>query len=248
MADSRSFVVDGLVNARDLGGLPLVGGGVTPAGVFYRSESADRITGEGWEQLRAAGIRSIVDLRAPAERARDANGRPDWLTTLTVDLDGPANREFWVYYEESGLDGTPLYYLPHLEAMPERIGAVLTALAEAPEGGVLFHCMSGRDRTGLTAMVLLSLVGVLPEAIVDDYLETHRKDGFGWTTDANHDLIPVDDLLDTYGTTAEQAFEQVLRSLDAPQLAERAGLRADTLRILRTWRGRLGSPPEETLR
>jgi len=123
--NSRILEVDGLLNARDLGGLPLRRGGVTPTGVFYRSALADRITPSGWEQLRAAGIRSIVDLRAPGERARDVQGRPEWLTTVVVDLDGPENREFWPYYEDSGLDGTPLVFLPHLAAMPERMGWVL---------------------------------------------------------------------------------------------------------------------------
>ncbi|MCC2307058.1 tyrosine-protein phosphatase [Cellulomonas chengniuliangii] len=43
--------------------------------------------------------------------------------------------------------------------MPERAGAALAAVADADEGGVLFHCVAGRDRTGLVAMLLLSLVG-----------------------------------------------------------------------------------------
>lgn len=71
---SRILTVDGLVNARDLGGLPRLNGEWTPRGVFYRSETADRITAEGWDQLYAEGIRTVVDLRAPAERARDTQG------------------------------------------------------------------------------------------------------------------------------------------------------------------------------
>jgi len=34
--------------------------------------------------------------------------------------------------------------------------------------------MGGRDRTGMISMVLLSIAGIEPEAIVDDYLETWR--------------------------------------------------------------------------
>jgi protein tyrosine/serine phosphatase len=237
----RTLAVDGLVNARDLGGLPLLRGGLTPSGVFYRSETADRITPTGWDQLRENGIRSIVDLRAPAERERDVQCRPDWLTTVVVDLDGPENREFWPYYEDSGLDGTAVCFLPHLAAMPERIGAVLTALAEAPDGGVLFHCMGGRDRTGLTAMVLLSLVGVRPEAIVDDYLETIRLGGgFALTTNAKYELTPIDDLLGGYGTTAEKAFRTALEGLDLEQVLRQAGLAQHHRETLETWRGALG--------
>ena len=226
---------DGLLNARDLGGLPLSRGGTTPDGVFYRSEIADRITPSGWKQLHDAGIRTIVDLRAPGERARDVQKRPEWLTTVAVDLDGPENREFWPYYEDSGLDGTPLVFLPHLAAMPERMIAVLTALAQAPEGGVLFHCMSGRDRTGLTAMVLLSLVGVEPDAIVADYLETVRLGGsFALTSNADHQPVPIEELLAGHGTTTERAFRAALAGLPLAELL--AALPAPTRRTLTTWR------------
>ncbi len=36
------------------------------------------------------------------------------MTIVETDLDGPENREFWTYYEDSGLDGTPMVLLPHL--------------------------------------------------------------------------------------------------------------------------------------
>lgn len=232
-----------MANARDLGGLPRIGGGETPFGVFYRSEIADRITEVGWEQLHEAGIRSIVDLRAPAERARDVRARPEWLTTVSVDLDGPENREFWPYYENSGLDGTPLVFLPHLAAMPERMALVLTALAEAPHGGVLFHCMSGRDRTGLTAMILLSIAQVRPEAVADDYLQTARLGGgFALTANADHEPVLIEDLLAQHGTTTERAFLEALEGLRPEELLMRLGLSDENRDVLATWRGHL-SPP-----
>ncbi|GAA3590588.1 tyrosine-protein phosphatase [Kineosporia mesophila] len=181
-----------------------------------------------------AGIRSVIDLRTPGERARDVQDRPAWLTTVTVDLDGPENREFWPYYEDSGLDGTPLVFLPHLAAMPERMGAVLTALAQAPEGGVLFHCMGGRDRTGLTAMVLLHVAGVRPEVVADDYLQTARLGGvFALTTDAQRELIPIDELLRQHGTTAERAFLEALAGLRLDELP----LSPEVRQRVMTWRG-----------
>jgi protein tyrosine/serine phosphatase len=54
--------------------------------------------------------------------------------------------------------------------MPERAAAVLDAIATAPPGAVLFHCESGRDRTGLIALLLLAAADVEPEDIVTDYL------------------------------------------------------------------------------
>ena len=106
--------------------------------------------------MAQAGIRTVVDLRQPGERAADTSRRPNWLTTVAVDLDGLENQEFWSDYWDNGLVGTALYFLPHLAAMPERSGAALSALVTARPGGVLFHCIGGRDRTGMIAMLLLT--------------------------------------------------------------------------------------------
>ncbi len=53
----------------------------------------------------------------------------------------------------------------------EAFRKVFTAIGEA-DGGVVFHCFAGKDRTGLVAAMLLSLAGVAPEDIAADYEET----------------------------------------------------------------------------
>lgn len=234
----RALTVDGLVNARDLGGLPLTGGGTTPHGVFLRSENVDAVTARGWDELHAFGVRTVVDLRQDAERERDRGHRPDWLVTAHVDLDGLENADFWRDYADNGLWGTAAYFLPHLAAMPERAGAALEAVADADKGGVLFHCMSGRDRTGLVAMLLLGLVGADPDAIVDDYLETVRNaDALARATGRENDEPLREAILARRGTSTEQAFRDALAGLDADALLAAAQLSEETVRRLRTWRG-----------
>ncbi len=235
---SRTLNVDGLVNARDLGGLPRRDGTITPRGVFYRSENVDWITSTGWDQLYAAGIRTVVDLRQSGERATDVQKRPDWLTTVLVDLDGLENREFWRNYWENGLVGTALYFLPHLEAMPERAGAALSAVANAPVGGVLFHCMGGRDRTGLLALLLLAAINTDPDAIVDDYLETIRIGDLRAARSNRNNAEPeLEALCNAHGTTTEGAFRKVVAALDLPRLWKAAELgTAERVAVL-SWRG-----------
>ena len=237
----RALTIDGLVNGRDLGGHPLVGGGATPYGVFFRSENVDAVTERGWDEMHALGIRTVVDLRQDGERERDAGPRPAWLATVHVDLDGLENTEFWRDYADNGLWGTAAYFLPHLAAMPERAGAALTAVAEAGEGGVLFHCMSGRDRTGLVAMLLLRLARAEPDAIVADYLETVRRaDALAAATGRENDEGVRDLILARCGTTTEQAFRDALAGLDVDGLLA-AAVPEPAQEALRTWRGAI--PP-----
>jgi len=236
--ESRTLSVEGLVNARDLGGLRRKNGTLTPRGVFFRSENVDWVTTAGWDEMREAGIRTIVDLRQAGERAQDTQPRPDWVTTLNVDLDGLDNGDFWKDFWSNGLVGTALYFLPHLDAMPERSGAVLSALASAPTGGVLFHCMGGRDRTGLIAMLLLAAIDAEPDAIVDDYLETVRlADLRAATANRNNAEPKIEELCQTYGTTTEGAFRAALAGLELGALLSSAGLSdADNAAIM-SWRG-----------
>lgn len=234
----RALDVPGLVNGRDLGGLPLVGGGVTPHGVLLRSERPDRLDADGWRRLRELGVRTVVDLRLPAERTSRPVEVPSGVAARHVDLDGLENTAFWAGYWDNGLSGTPVYYLPHLAAMPERVVAVLDAIASAPPGGVLFHCAGGRDRTGLVAAVLLTVAGVEQEAVVADYLESVRTAAALAAAVGVPDPNPaVDAVLAARGTTVERAFRDFLAGLDVEALLDR--LAPERAEAVRTWRGAL---------
>jgi protein-tyrosine phosphatase len=228
--------VAGLVGLRDLGGLERRSGRPTPYGVFYRSAMVDNVTDEGWKSLHELGIRSVVDLRRPDEVARDRAVRPSWLTTIQVDLDGLENTAFWTDYVESGRYGTALYYLPHLDAMPERASMALSAIVTAPPAGVLFHCAGGRDRTGLVAMLLLSAAGATTDAMAADYMETVRRLD---PLKAARPKISLEEICMRYGTTTEGAFRTAAEALDLDHLLEAGGFAPEERQALFTWRGSL---------
>lgn len=235
---NRTLNIDGLVNARDLGGLRRSNGTLTPYGVFYRSENIDLILPSGWEQLKASGIRTIVDLRQQRERDRDEQERPEWLTTIHSDLDGIENEEFWKPYLDAELESTSMYYLEHLKTMPERAADVLEALATAPKGGILFHCKSGRDRTGLIALLLLAAVNVEPEEIVDDYLETVRLGAVRGARLGRENPEPrLEQLLQKHGTTTENSFRNAIEKFEYSDFLEQAELSSLAVKSLKTWRG-----------
>ena len=234
----RTLYVEGLVNARDLGGLRRLDGTTTPRGVFYRSENVDGITPAGWEQVYQTGIRTIVDLRDASERASDRNERPTWIRTLTVELNGFADDEFWRDYLPNGLARTALYFLPHLEAMPNRAVSALSAIVSAPPGGVLFHCLRGRDRTGMISLLLLSAVNTDPEEIVDDYLETVRRGDLraAWSYENNEEAA-LEAFCQSLGTSTENAFRTALAALDLRGVLSAADVSPEVEEALMSWRG-----------
>ena len=153
-------------NVRDLSGAhPSI-----PRGAFVRGDHLCYLRPSGWAALAAWGVRTVVDLRSEDEKGRD-RPRPDTIRTVSVDLDGP-DEAWWEPWRADWRFGTPLYYRPHVEAFPERLAGALVAIAEAGPGGVAFHCMAGRDRTGMVAIALLRLLDVPVEDIVRDYLRS----------------------------------------------------------------------------
>lgn len=237
MLQDRTLVADGLRNARDLGGLPRRGGGTTPVGRFFRSESVDHLTDGGWDAVHGAGIRTVVDLRTPSERARDTTPRPSWLSTVAVDHDDLEDTAFWDDFWANGLVGTPLYYGPHLDRKADRTGAALQAMARAAPGGVLFHCAGGRDRTGIVALALLTLADVEPQAIVDDYLLTVRtSDALFASIGKPGQEARIEALCAEHGTTVADAFRAVVAGFDVDRFRARSGLDAADLEALGTFR------------
>jgi protein-tyrosine phosphatase len=166
----RLLAWEGLANARDLGGYPAAGGRETRWGAVVRSDSLAALTDAGRAALAAYGVRAVVDLRLPDELARHPNpyATPgDHAIAYTnVSILDPA----------AGFPPDTLTladnYLWSLDRFAGLVAAAVSAVATAPEGGVLVHCAAGKDRTGLISALLLGLVGVADGTIAADYALT----------------------------------------------------------------------------
>lgn len=170
----RELRWDGCVNVRDLGGLPTPDG-PTAFGAFVRSDNARRLTDDGWRAAWEYGIRTVVDLRSDPECSADPPDRPGFahvrlslFDTFDSDMDYRAR----VQERIAGLDAAGRYralYRQALDVDAAQVARALAVLADA-EGGVLVHCLGGKDRTGLLAALVLGLAGVPIEAVDDDYV------------------------------------------------------------------------------
>ena len=235
--DERHLEWPGCFNVRDLGGLPAAGGRRTAWGAVVRADSLSRLSEEGWQALLDHGVRTVLDLRNEAERDADpdAAARPAEIETLHVPLDGAEDRAFWNPVERTPEFGTPLYYRAHLMRKPQLVAGAVAAVARARPGGVAFHCVGGRDRSGELAMVLLALVGVAPETIGADYeLSAVRLAALFAALGQPDEGAELAAYLLERGTSATEIIETTLGSLDLQATLAAGGLTGEEVEALRT--------------
>lgn len=233
----RRLEWDGLANARDLGGLALIDGCQTRIGAVVRADGLDHLSPAGWDALHRHGIRTIVDLRSgfevdAAPYVPPIDGievvRPGWEEGL---LDDPEFAD----WAATGRLSCALYYQRFLERWPERTTATVRAVAQADAGGVVIHCVHGRDRTGLLSLLLLSLAGAEHAAIVGDYLASDdhlaRDERRGDLHRRNQEVAVQ--LFAAAGTTAADEISGLLHELDVASYLLAAGLSDDDLTRVR---------------
>jgi protein-tyrosine phosphatase len=226
--NGRELSWDGCVNARDLGGL----GQVRP-GAVVRMEAPRRLGEAGWAAAWAYGVRTVVDLRDAGECEPDRAPRPEGLMTVRVPLD-PVGTPFYEHWKEIDNLSSPLYYPGMLAEHPERVIAAVRAIAGATPGCVVFHCAGGKDRTGLLALVLLTLAGATPEEIIADYLLTYDRMKQRYADiGAPDQLAAVTELLASRGTTIEASLASTIASLTMPDFLLGNGLPGTELAALR---------------
>jgi protein-tyrosine phosphatase len=220
---------------RDLGGLRTRSGGVTRRGALVRADALSDLTQAGWAALESHGIRTVIDLRNEDERSPDLARRPVRVSTIQLPLDGREDREFWDLWDRGPQFGTPLYYRPHLEALPQRSVAVIRAIARAQPGGVAFHCAGGRDRSGQIAMLVLAIADVRAEEIAVDYALSAERLAARYAARGQPGQGPeLAAFLDDQGTSAERTILDLLENGDLAALLRAGGLTRPDTEALRT--------------
>jgi protein tyrosine/serine phosphatase len=176
---SRDLSWDGCLNVRDLGGHRTQDGGKTRYCAVVRADSIRQLTDAGWAAAVDYGVRTVVDLRMDRELDEDP---PAEVPVDVVHV--PFFHEDQEAFEEveAAAEAAPDYvaatrdvYLVFLERFRKNVAAAIAAIAGAPEGVVVIHCMGGKDRTGLVTAFLLRLAGVDNEQIAADYAVSEER-------------------------------------------------------------------------
>jgi len=231
----RDLYWSGGYNIRDLGGLPTTDGGRIVERRFVRSANLDRLTEEGWAALLEHGVRTIIDLRDEGESKDLAAPRPETVAVVKVPIDTIAGKEW--YKSVWHLDGTPRIFERYLADRPESVAAMVKAVAAAEPGAIVLHCAGGRDRTGLSSLVLLALADTEPDAIAQDYVLTYERQRAAYAalgmTRLLQDLDLIDQILGEAGITAHEAALAVLDGFDMRAVLLQAGVTAAELDAVR---------------
>ncbi|EDX26898.1 protein tyrosine/serine phosphatase [Streptomyces sp. Mg1] len=189
----RQIPLQGAVNVRDLGGYRTWTGGKVRRGLVYRSDALSRLTPADVTTVAGLGLTEVVDFRIPAELRYDGADRlPAGLTAtsrpvsdlgLYATLVGAIASGDPVQQERMLGGGRAEAYMRDIYrtfvTSPENRAQFAATLREIADGRgpLLYHCTSGKDRTGWLSYVLLRALAVPEDTAERDYLASNTFRG-----------------------------------------------------------------------
>lgn len=197
-AASQSLDMEGIGNARELGGYRTQDGQTIRRGLLLRTAAPDNASTEDCHKLKdELRLSCVLDLRMDME-LQTLSGSAYALGFATRHHVSILDENYYMeLYGQTGIPLEELMKMPFMQMVVTAVdlGAINDAMyvdfLEAPAGrrafgkvfghllaqpageALLFHCTQGKDRTGLVAMLILEALGVDEETILFDYLLTN---------------------------------------------------------------------------
>jgi protein-tyrosine phosphatase len=249
----RCLDLEGAFNVRDLGGYPARDGRSVRWRRVFRADALHLLTDADAAVIEELGLRAIYDLRRHHERTTNPTRLPMHHGHRDVHLD--------VYDDPDALPGPDLLarlaagqwtrrtdaemtdgYVRMLVDGAAMFGLLLTALADESALPALFHCAAGKDRTGVAAALVLSVLGVERSMIIDDYAATneYRTRRYIERVRPAYDAAGVDveqigDIIDARPTVLDQSLARIDATFGSVEdyLVDAAGVAQPTLDGLR---------------
>ena len=191
---SQSLNLQGVGNARELGGYKTLDDKTIKHGLLLRTASLYKATSGDIRKLtQDYNLAVIIDFRLDFE----SKSEPDpviegvenvKISTLDIDMNSSQAKKMIPYLAshdkvsmligavKTGIMNKNLY-VQILSSPSGKSGykKMFDYLLELPENkSLLFHCAQGKDRTGLAAMLILSALNVDENIIMSDYLLTNE--------------------------------------------------------------------------
>lgn len=172
-------------NFRTVGNIKNSEGRTLKEGKFYRSGHLHKLKKKSFRELESLGIKEVIDLRNSKEIA----DKPDNLPTDVVykkysafEDEGDQLTQAKKLVLKGKVNGSDAdkrmidFYREYVTENPEVIKKIITDILESDQP-VLYHCTAGKDRTGITTALILTILKFDKETIYNDYIlsNNYRK-------------------------------------------------------------------------
>jgi len=175
---NRHIYFKKVLNFRDIGGLKTTEGKIIKWGRIFRSDNLSQLRNDEFKKFNDLNIKTVYDLRTPQEIAGHKDHLPANVTYVHApsvldhaDLlsgmrskvlngqisEGQSIQIMANFYRDIVADNIP--------ALKQLLQTIVNS-----DQPLLYHCSAGKDRTGITTALILSILKVDRQTIVNDYL------------------------------------------------------------------------------
>ena len=172
--------MEGGTNFRDCGGYPAANGRRVKWNRLYRSGYMSKLSSADVDYLGNLGIKVCCDFRGDKEQKHEPSLLPEStkIVSLTIDT-GDISSYFQLASSGSHkfpdmADMMADFNIQLVENHTDQYGGMLSQLLELKNGAFMVNCSAGKDRTGFGVVLMLMALGVPREAIMHDYLLSHK--------------------------------------------------------------------------
>ena len=191
--------VQGIVNARDLGGYIMQDGRKLRDGAFIRTAHMADATDTDLQYLSEIPLAKVIDFRKEEEKRGKDDRMVPGAEYICLDIDASGNlvnqasddekklftgqkqfdiKKFMLmaaFNQTAQMIAHQMY--PNLFFDPDcqkQFRQFFRLILETENGAILYHCTQGKDRTGIASALILAALGASRETIVADFDATNR--------------------------------------------------------------------------
>ncbi len=169
--ENRFIDFEAISNFRDLGGYPAGNGQEISWRRLFRSAELYHMTSRDLTRLKEElGIAAVMSLQDP--KAQGQGQEASLLNSVGIKyyrVPFPHDIKNEPYQNFSHMGEVYLYRI-NQKKYSQQIIEALDIIAEPENHPLVFHCSAGKDRSGILAALVLSLLGVPEKFIIEDYM------------------------------------------------------------------------------
>lgn len=177
-----------IFNFRDFGGYQTSNGKRVKKGLLFRSGTLAQATDDDLMKISDLGIKTIIDFRNQREKDSHPDRLPKQSHINYVQLPIRAikfDKGNYFYKVLLGIVDeivkrdyvavTIKAYQDYATAFREEYSSMLKLMTDTNNFPILIHCTAGKDRTGVGAALIHSILDVPYASIMEDYLESNQN-------------------------------------------------------------------------